>query len=118
MRQEAGGRCLTGLLRRQLDTCGGQSADYLVVQSVTRDKYAVLAGELAQLGDGVAERSHLFLGEAPEAGHEDFLLGPQQVEHDGGSLPRCQLRLTVDTRDALGTLVAGGGPSECMSLMR
>ena len=36
-------------LGRQVDACGGERADYLVVQGVTRYKYAVLAGELAQL---------------------------------------------------------------------
>lgn len=72
MRQEAGGRCLTGLLRRQLDTCGGQSADYLVVQSVTPYEDTVLAGELAQLAHGIAEGSHLHLGEATDLSHGDF----------------------------------------------
>jgi hypothetical protein len=48
-------------------------------------EHAVLAGKLAQLSHGIAERGHLFLGETPDAGHEDFLLVSQQVKHDSGN---------------------------------
>ena len=58
-------------LRRQADACGSERADYLVVQSVTRYEDTVLAGELAQLGRGVAEGSHLRLGEAADLSHRD-----------------------------------------------
>jgi hypothetical protein len=58
--------------RWQADACGNERADYLVVQSVTRYKYAMLAGELAQLAHGVAEGSHLRLGEAADLSHGDF----------------------------------------------
>jgi hypothetical protein len=43
-----------------------------MMQSVTRYKYTVFPGELAQLGLGVAEGSHLLPGETPDLGHEDF----------------------------------------------
>jgi len=59
-------------LRRQADACGSERADYLMVQGVTRYEYAVLAGELAQLAHGVAEGSHLHLGEAADLSHGDF----------------------------------------------
>ena len=59
-------------LRRQADTCGSERADYLMVQGVTRYKHAVLAGKLAQLPHGVAEGSHLHLGEAADLSHGDF----------------------------------------------
>ena len=52
-----------------------------MVQSVTRDKQVVLAGELAQLGPGVAEgvrsvRGHLLAG-VRECGH---VLGRMQQD--------------------------------------
>ena len=59
-------------LRRQADACGSERANYLVVQSVTRYEDTVLAGELAQLAHGVAEGSHLHLGEAADLSHGDF----------------------------------------------
>ena len=59
-------------LRWQADACGSERADYLVVQGVTRYEYAVLTGELAQLARGVAEGSHLRLGEAADLSHGDF----------------------------------------------
>lgn len=43
-----------------------------MVQGVTRYEYAVLAGELPQLAYGVAEGSHLHLGEAADLSHGDF----------------------------------------------
>ena len=43
-----------------------------MVQGITRYEYAVLAGELAQLAHGVAESSHLHLGEAADLSHRDF----------------------------------------------
>jgi hypothetical protein len=58
-------------LGRQADACSSKRADYLVMQGVTRYKHAVLAGELAQLAHGVAEGSHLHLGEAADLSHED-----------------------------------------------
>ena len=59
-------------LGRQADTRGSERADYLVVQSVTRYEDTVLAGELAQLAHGIAEGSHLHLGEATDLSHGDF----------------------------------------------
>jgi hypothetical protein len=92
-------------LRRQFDARGGEPGDYLMVKRAARYKHAVLAGELAQLRDGVAERGHLFLGEAPDAGHEDFLLVPQQVEHDGvltASVPTGPTAILGSKRGPLG----------------
>jgi hypothetical protein len=59
-------------LRRQADACGSERADYLVVQGVARDEYAVLAGELAQLAHGVAEGNYLHRSEAADLSHGDF----------------------------------------------
>ena len=59
-------------LGRQADARGSERADYLVVQSVTRYEDTVLAGELAQLAHGIAEGSHLHLGEATDLSHGDF----------------------------------------------
>jgi hypothetical protein len=59
-------------LGRQADARGSERADYLVVQSVTRYEDTVLAGELAQLARGIAEGSHLHLGEATDLSHGDF----------------------------------------------
>jgi len=59
-------------LGRQADACSSERTDYLVMQGVTRYKHAVLAGELAQLAHGVAEGSHLHLGEAADLSHEDL----------------------------------------------
>jgi hypothetical protein len=56
-------------LGRQTDARGSERADYLVVQSVTRYEETVLAGELAQLAHGIAEGSHLHLGEATDLSH-------------------------------------------------
>jgi hypothetical protein len=56
----------------QADACGSERADYLMMQSVTRYEYAMLAGELAQLAHGIAEGSHLHLGEAADLSHRDF----------------------------------------------
>jgi hypothetical protein len=70
-------------LRRQADACSSKRANYLVMQGVTRYKYAVLAGELAQLARGVAEGSHLHLGEAADLSHGDF----SRSHASGGHLP-------------------------------
>jgi hypothetical protein len=43
-----------------------------MVQGVARYRYAALAGELAKLAHGVAEGSHLHLGEAADLSHGDF----------------------------------------------
>jgi hypothetical protein len=59
-------------LGRQADACGSERADHLMVQSVTRYEDTVLAGELPQLGRGVAKGVQLFLGEAAYAGYGDF----------------------------------------------
>jgi hypothetical protein len=56
----------------QADACGSERADYLMVQSVTRYQDTMLAGELAQLGRGVAEGGHLHLGEAADLSHGDY----------------------------------------------
>jgi hypothetical protein len=55
-----------------------------VVKSVTRYMYAVFAGELAQLGPGVAEGSRLLLGEAADLSHGDFpaCAPPGSFTHD------------------------------------
>lgn len=63
---------LSSLLGRQLDASGGQSADYLVVQSVTRYQHAACSGELTKLGAGEVKGIQLFPGEAAHAGHGDF----------------------------------------------
>jgi hypothetical protein len=59
-------------LRRQANACGSERADYLVVQGVARYRHAALAGELPKLAHGVAEGSHLHLGEAADLSHGDF----------------------------------------------
>jgi hypothetical protein len=61
-------------LGRQFDACRGESADYLVVQSMTPNEDTVRAGELAQLAHGVAEGSYLYLGEAADVSHGGHLI--------------------------------------------
>ena len=45
-----------------------------MVRGIARDQHAMLAGELAQLGPGVAKGVQLLLGEAAHPGHEGLFL--------------------------------------------
>lgn len=44
-------------LRRQLDACGSERADCLVMQSVPRHKHTAFPGDLSQLAHGVANEA-------------------------------------------------------------
>ena len=84
-------------LGRQVDACGGERADYLVVQGVTRYKYAVLAGELAQLV--LTEQGmdltpchieiHVVVGEHPGEALSDAAHLEEREIADAGDPPGC-----------------------------